>query len=260
MMPKVDTFEVDIADEIKRKEASLADISLASKSTDSSDNDVVIPKKTPVFLVFLGILFFVIVLGLAFVIYFYSTNNKPLQKEVELVAISTPKVADLKPLSPTLSTHVGRFVTRIDKKDQGYVITLSEYPPVFAYMLRNEKDYIREVSSLFAPTLPVAQVPQEKITPSIPASTTTQVTSSTTTSTSTKKEIIIAVSTTTNIEEEVPTLVEGGTFSDVTISNQNMRVWTSTTKKVVYAFVGDTHLLISQTEEGILALRGGILR
>lgn len=49
------------------------------------------------------------------------------------------------------------------------------------------------------------------------------------------------------------------TFTDITINNQNMRVGTSGSSTVVYAFVNTKHLLISPTPEGILALRGVIL-
>jgi hypothetical protein len=49
-------------------------------------------------------------------------------------------------------------------------------------------------------------------------------------------------------------------FTDVTINNQNMRVGVSGESTVVYAFVNTKVLLISSTTEGILALRGAILR
>jgi hypothetical protein len=48
-------------------------------------------------------------------------------------------------------------------------------------------------------------------------------------------------------------------FIDVTKSNQNMRVGTSASSTVVYAFVNGTTLLISSSTEGILSLRSGIL-
>jgi hypothetical protein len=49
-------------------------------------------------------------------------------------------------------------------------------------------------------------------------------------------------------------------FTDVTRNNQNMRVGTSGSSTIIYAFVNTNTLVISSSTEGILALRGGILR
>lgn len=49
-------------------------------------------------------------------------------------------------------------------------------------------------------------------------------------------------------------------FTDVTTSNQNMRLGTSASSTIVYAFVNNTQtLLIASTTERILSLRGAIL-
>jgi hypothetical protein len=49
-------------------------------------------------------------------------------------------------------------------------------------------------------------------------------------------------------------------FTDVTSNNQNMRVGTSASSTIVYAFAKPEILLISSTVEGLLALRSVILR
>ncbi|MFA5132282.1 MAG: hypothetical protein WC444_03070 [Candidatus Paceibacterota bacterium] len=49
------------------------------------------------------------------------------------------------------------------------------------------------------------------------------------------------------------------TFTDVTINNQNMRVGTSASSTVVYAFANTQLLLIASSTDGILTLRSAIL-
>ena len=49
-------------------------------------------------------------------------------------------------------------------------------------------------------------------------------------------------------------------FTDATIQNQNMRVGTSASSTVIYAFANPQLLLIASTPEQILALRNAILR
>jgi hypothetical protein len=49
-------------------------------------------------------------------------------------------------------------------------------------------------------------------------------------------------------------------FSDITLDNQNMRVWNLGTRTVIYAFVADKAVVISDTTDGILLLRNAILR
>jgi hypothetical protein len=50
------------------------------------------------------------------------------------------------------------------------------------------------------------------------------------------------------------------TFTDTTINNQNMRIGTSASSTVVYAFASPQILLIASSTESILALRSVILR
>lgn len=294
MMPKVDTFEGNISDEIRRKEASLAEISAASNNVGNDPNDdVELPKKTPVFFVTLVGSIILCILGvIGLVFYYYSTQKKAaLSQAVITTTTKTKPAPDIKTISPTLSSEIGRFVTHVEKKDQGYIITISDYPPVFAYMTRNEKNYIEELALLVSgisanssSTTPVEKESPKQIMPQtvspVVSSSTSLVTSSSQKITSTSSPTILGTTTlktnqrTSSSTKEQEALSSSPEqlievtknnssepeFTDVTISNQNMRVWSSGETTVVYAFVGTNTVLISRSTDGILALRGAILR
>ncbi len=251
-MPKVDTFEQDIATEIKRKEASLTGISAASNDVGNiptADS----PTKQPVFLIALVAFFILCLLGFGVLGYFYFKEDTaaPVTQETPLPTI--PKViSDMQTISPTLSGQIGRFITKVEKKDQGYIVTISDYSAVFAYMTRNETSYIDELALLFGIVSPVIAT----TTPTQTNATTT--TATTTTATSTQKTATTTKATSTPVEVPTPPPVTSA-FYDITISNQNMRVWSKDGKAVVYAFVGSNTLLISNSKEGILALKSAIL-
>lgn len=65
------------------------------------------------------------------------------------------------------------------------------------------------------------------------------------------------------IARALPTGVGGGeqyTFTDVTISNQNMRVGISGSSTVAYAFIGTNTLIISTSTEGLSSIASGIIK
>ena len=266
MIQKVDTFSHDIADEIKRKDASLSDITAASHDVGNMDSEILAPRK-PLFLY--GVIFFfvlTVITGIGAYIYFYQYLFPKQEKEAQVAtALVVKKTADITTISPKLALAIGNFVTTITKQEKGYTLMISNYPAVFAYMTRNEQDYIEELLQKISPqstTTPL--VP--KVVPVIVIATTTPKTSETaTTSSSTavvsKKKTTgtttVAVSTTT---QEEPVIATSTPFTDITIDNQNMRVFTVEGRTVVYAFVADRALLISNSPDGILALKGAILR
>lgn len=279
MISKVETFEHNIAEEIKMKEASLTEISAASNNV--GNDPVELPKKPPVFFIALVTFFILCLLGFGLLGYFYVTGLSPNQEEQPLpVVVTTPKaVTDLATLSPTLSGQIGRFVTTIDKKEQGYILTINSYSPVFAYMTRNENAYIEELASVFAgrpaATMATSSTETATQTPQVaaitPVATTTPSPATSTQNTATSSKIAsssMMQATSTEAPLTIPTNTDvsifapqvEASFSDITISNQNMRVWTSGKNTVVYAFVGNNTVLISNSKEGILALKGAILR
>ncbi len=288
MASKVETFEHDIADEIRRKEATLAEIEAVSKQ--NSQNSEALPHNKPrIFLGILVALFIIALVGAGALIYYYFNDPllPPSSESVEIKSSDIPKItAEVSKLSPTLAAEIGRFVTLVEKKDKGYVLSINNYSVVFSYMTRNESSYIEDLLLLFpgsaSSSLVVpAQKPQAVSTTSPTVSTTSQVLYATT-STSTPKKTIpskatnrTATSTATssiltssssapyNEKDATSTVLESlppSLYKDITLSNQNMRGFASGSRVVFYAFVGDTTVLISNTPEGIISLRDAILR
>jgi hypothetical protein len=283
MTLKVDTFEHDIADEIRRKEANLAEIQAVSKQ-NSPNLDVIPQKKLPWMMIVLAIVLVLSLLGIGGVVYFYYNDSllPPSSKEQEVTKNDIPKVtADLALLSPTLGSEIGRFITDVEKKPTGYIFTISNYSAVFGYMTRNETSYVDELIGQFsistttqsiASSTPVVTSSVSPVTVTPQVETPAQVSTTSTTTPKTAKKTVaktsttttVAMSTTTVPEEKpvafAPQPVTTSSFKDITIANQNMRVYKKGEATVVYAFVGDKHVLISNTPDGILALKSAILR
>lgn len=263
MTPKVDTFEHDIADEIRRKEANLAEIQAVSKQNSPTAENLP-QKKLPWFTIILATLLVVSLLGIGGVAYYYFNDSllPPSAQEVTIKKNDIPKVAaDLAKVSPTLNTEIGRFVSSVEKRDAGYILTITDYSAVFGYMARNEETFIGELALLFENT----SAKTGTTTPVIVATTTPTVTGTTTlTSTTTKKTTSkqTVATTSSSSENQVPigTPQVPSYFSDLTLVNQNMRVYKKDTTTVVYSFVGTNSVLISGTPEGILSLKSVILR
>lgn len=250
-LQKVDTFAHDITDEIRLKDASIAE----GISTVNDIGNIPIDKSgISLFTTIVSILFLCGFLGAGFVGYTFYTE-KVRAEELATSKITSKNIPrsliPLKTLSVTLDGAIGNFVTDIKKSNSGYILTINSYSPVFLYMVKNEDSYITELAKLF----------EIKKTGTIKSATTTQlaVTSTTTlfavgTSTATTSKNTMSTSTTGDA------LSTDSSFEDVTISNQNMRIWKSATSTVVYAFVNTKTIAIASSTEGILELRGDILR
>lgn len=255
MTLKVDTFEHDIADEIRRKEASLAEIQAVSKQ-NSPHVDEVPQKKLPLVTIVLTITIVISLIGIGGVAYYYFNDSllPPSSKPLEISNNDIPKVtADLTKLSPTLGVEIGRFISQVEKKDNGYILRIENYSEVFAYMTRNESAYIDELSDIFKDTA------LQKITST---ASTTDATSTEPTGTTTQNNVM-KINVVSSSSEATFDSMSGDSisyFKDSTIDNQNMRIYKKNDATVVYAFVGDKAVLIAKTPEGILALRNAILR
>lgn len=291
MMPKVDTFEHDISDEIRRKDASLTEISAASNNVGNNE-ELDPPKQLPIFFIAIGVFSLLILIGFGILGYFYFSTDTatPDVQPISTQEKTKASIASLEKISPTLANGIGQFISGVEKKDQGYVITITDYSSVFAYMIRNENSYIEELVELFPPrtasTTPVGEKIVEQTTPVVATTTATttkaspaaqSVATSTATTTkavkSAKTATILSTTTkqlTTTSTPELPPTPEPiaaplvkvpiSGFSDVTLSNQNMRVYRKDTSYVVYAFVGSKYVVISGTEEGVLTLKSAILK
>jgi hypothetical protein len=241
----VDTFEHDIANEIKHKDASLNDIVTATNEIGN------IPEKNSTLLyVVVSVLILCGVVGIGIAGYLYQTNQfDPFAKPPEVAAVA--KQQQLEPSSPlralslTLSVEIGDNVQSMQKTSDGYILILKSYPAVFSYIVRNESAYIQELADkVYIPSKkPSDQRSERQVAV---AQVTQTVTASTTQGTSTAATSSLVLLEARPFESY---------FSDVTINNQNMRVWNHASGTVVYAFVNTKALIISSSTEGILSLR-----
>jgi hypothetical protein len=249
--PAIETFEKNIADEIRHKEASITDIAAATE--DVKKQAAVEEKKekhTTRLFIIVGTLVLCAVISILVAGYMYAIGKfdpfKPSAEELSLEKEKQLKPAvTLASISPTLDYSIGRYVSRVQKDATGVVVELSSYQPVFAYMLKNENDFADELAKAVSVARDTKGVKRDTVNTS-----TTTLASSTDGGTTT----IVSVSTSTEVYFAPPLV-----FSDITISNQNMRSAVSDKSTVVYAFLGTRALLIASSTEGILTLRARVL-
>jgi hypothetical protein len=206
-IPTVDTFEHDIAEEIRTKEASITDIASAGGDIGNTAGK---GPQTSNMLVIIGILFIVLVIGACIAFFFFYKKESSIPP---LTATSTPSSSNqLASISSALQNAVGPDIGTVSRSSYGYSMQLVSYSPVFAYMTRNESAFADELAYAVGS-------PRDTSTTTVPFS-----------------------------------------FTDLTLSNQNMRVGTSGSSTIIYAFVNAQTLLVSSSTQGILSLRSGILK
>lgn len=208
-IPNIDTFEHDISEEIKTREATIGDIAAASGDLSNT------PAQTPsisMFMIVLGIMLFITVIAISIIFFIRLSQAQVLPPPLSGNSTQAAGNAVVGDISYSVEQAVGTSIAGVQKSEYGYTLQLLSYSDVFAYMIKNEQTYADELARAVGS-------PRD-------ASTTT------------------------------PPFA----FTDVTINNQNMRVGTSGSSTIVYAFVNMKTLLISSSTEGILALRGAILR
>ena len=240
----VDTFEKNIAEEIKHKDATYSEIVAAT-----SDKGAVEPtppdvhRTSPVFIIS-GVLAFLAIVGIGVMSYLYQAGSfNPVAANTSKATVAQPTTQEepkgqLSTLSSTLEREIGSYVTNVQKSNNGYLVRITTYGPVFAYMTRNESSYIEDFASkVYIPSKSAFQ--KAAATPKI----TTPITGTSTNASSTQA---------TSTEQETSS---GPYFTDVTISNQNMRVWNYASGTVVYAFIGTKAFAVSSSTDGILQLR-----
>ena len=219
--PNINTFENDIKEEIKHKEATIGDI--ASAGGQVSNNPTLNGGNTgnhPVLIIFL-ILLAVIILSLFGYLGYVYMKGQPTTKEevVEIIDAETARAnteaiisEKLNKISPTLALGMLRLTTKIEDNPNGTILSINDYTSSFAFMLNNETNIAKEVFS----------------------------------------EELKAYENSTTTPEIV--------FTDETKSNQNMRIATVASSTFVYAFVGDEHLVFAKTPEEVLQIRGLIIK
>jgi hypothetical protein len=207
-IPNVDTFEHDISEEIKNKEASIADIAAASGNVGNTEQT---RGGSNLFFILGGLFIFVIICVLGALLYFTARNSST-PPEVATSTLPTTSTSLLYSLSPTLSDALSGSVSDVKKGEYGYTLSLSSYTGAFAYMVKNENAYADELALAFGE-------PRDTSTSSSPF-----------------------------------------IFTDITLNNHTMRVGTSGSSTIAYAFINAQALVIASSTQGILSLASDILQ
>jgi hypothetical protein len=139
--PKIETFEHDISEEIKRKEANITTIAATGgELTNTAPEE----KKSATFLIAgIGILILLIGLGYGYYVFQKDAYIPPTQ------VVEQPTTTTFRGAFPGLEDAIGRFVIQTEKKEPGYVITISDYSPVLAYIIRNEALFGENIAESF---------------------------------------------------------------------------------------------------------------
>lgn len=293
-LENISTFEHDVAAELAAKEATVRSIAAASGDVGNTDKkDQSESKKSaskkPLLIVGAVTLVVSLIGGIG---YLYTINRDtqvvPLvvapEKSKEQV-----KEESLQKLTPLFGDSIGQFITTVKKNPNSYVITISEFKPVFSYLERNRSEYIEEIATVLgveheyrdAPTyeelaklsalppkattttkagVPTPQKNQKvaTTTPKAPV----PVTATTSSSTLIMEDIELTVPQTVPepVAPKAPQIQVPFTYSDITISNQNIRVVTSGANSFYYAYIDTKAVVFATTVEEIFAQKSAILR
>lgn len=209
-LPKIETFEGDITNEIRTKEANIRDIAVSNGAIENKEENKTANKN----LIMISVSVVLILIStLSVTLYFMSQEKEVAQPpKVTQKNPSGFREKDLSSKLLFLYSKVGNAISKGEETPYGYILELANYNEVFAFTLKNETAFSKELADLLK----------------------------------------------VNIESSTTT--PWPTFNDVTISNQNMRVLTSTSSDIVYSFLNGKYLLISTSTEGILSMRSAIIK
>lgn len=211
MVPNIDTFEYDIKDEIKKKEASITEIASSSNDINNTPKEGEKKVMSPSLIILISVVILLVSLTLAYLGYSYYENK--VNPKVTNQIIERPIILDkslLPVLSSSISNNLDRYVDSVEKKNDGFIVRINSYSPVFSYFIKNE-DVI-------------------------------------------SKDLIKALNE--GIGDENLTLI----FKDLTVNNINMRIATNASTTVIYSFISNKGVVISNTVEGIINLSSDIIR
>ena len=141
-IPNIDTFEHDISEEIKTKEATIGDIASSSGEIGNTPNQ---SSSISTFLIAFGILVLVAVITVAAVL-FIKYSQRPIAVPQSSADEQSSGGALMKSISGSINSAIGDSIGTIQKTEYGYNIQLLSYSDVFAYMLKNEQRYADELA------------------------------------------------------------------------------------------------------------------
>lgn len=223
-LPKIETFEHDIADEVLKKETSVAKIAAQDALVQEVQKEAAKQRVGPSspFLVSIIVVLVVVAILVVGGYFAYTTLiakdegapqaiEKRSASQEQASAPSTAAAATFfERTFPELKEGLGGYVRKAEKTPYGFLITITDYSGPFSFVFKNE--------DLFADSI-------------------------------------------SNALELAPENRNGPyAFTDITLSNNNMRVGTSGSNTVVYAFVGKSALIISTSTDGVLKGAGAIIR
>ncbi len=144
----VDTFEHDIATEIKEKEATIGDI--ASASNDVGNIPVSSQNSSLISILIITFILLLTLLVAYFGYTYYNNKVNPPENTAVVVIPDTNDISLLKTLSPQFEEAIGRYIRNVSKSPYGYTLTIASsnaYSSIFAYMLKNEPLYADDIAS-----------------------------------------------------------------------------------------------------------------
>lgn len=144
----IETFEYDISDEVKKKEASIGSIASASGNIENKPEPK-ISKGSTVFIILSIIFLFLSIAGVVWYMMLLSNKNNAPVNTVIKNNISTNTHTDLQNILPSLDGNIGRFVSKIEITPTGYDLTLTDYKQVFAFVIKNENLLTNDSAKLF---------------------------------------------------------------------------------------------------------------
>lgn len=146
-IPNIDTFEHDIKEEIKKKEATVGDIASASGDIGNTPlKNGVENSNSRIFFILGGTLIGVgIVVAFSYLGYVYVTSRPTTQEQAATIVATqedennTEEKIKSRLISYTPSlADIAHYVSKVDQNQQGVTLTLKDYTAVFAFMLQNE--------------------------------------------------------------------------------------------------------------------------
>lgn len=152
-IPKIETFEHDIVEEVQSKNTSIAD--LASYSGKLNNNEKEKSRKINFILMTISILLIILSL-VVIVVYLISSKNTSSttqtvtennQNKFQINEGSKNKIVTL---FPNLNANVGMFISNFEVTPFGYIVTLSDFRQVYAFIIKNENVFAEDAINSFA--------------------------------------------------------------------------------------------------------------
>ncbi len=144
--PKIETFEYDIVDELKTKQASLVDIANNSGTIETKETSNTKTDTNKIILILLSV---VVVIALIIFLTLNLTAPKQVPPLTQNSVASSTSQGTLKDILPTTNINIGRFVSTISTLGDGYAINILDYSSVYSYVLQNERSFGKELQDLF---------------------------------------------------------------------------------------------------------------